>query len=147
MTNAKTVDELGQRLLIGTGAMSLHCHPQHPHLLAVGCWDGSVLVFDVRKKEASALTYSSSATAGRHRRPVWAVVWQQEQHGSPLAFHSMSSDGRLLLWTLAAAELRCQVGCSAFAQISCSPTEAYLRGFLMTKQVIRGLYTSCCAVL
>ena len=89
--------------------MSVHCHPQHPHLVAVGCWDGAVLVFDVRKTQGLALTHSSSATAGQHTRPVWAVAWQQEQHGSPLAFQSLSSDGRLLLWTLATAELRCQV--------------------------------------
>ena len=32
------------------GVMCLDFHPQHPHLLAVGCYDGSVLVYDMRSK-------------------------------------------------------------------------------------------------
>jgi len=89
--------------------MSLQLHPQHPNLLAVGCYDGSVAVFDVRKGQTGAPMYCSTPKSGQHSRPVWAVEWQAEQPGVPLAFHSLSSDGRLLLWTLATAELNCQV--------------------------------------
>ena len=32
------------------GVMCLDFHPQHAHLLAVGCYDGSVLVYDLRSK-------------------------------------------------------------------------------------------------
>ena len=89
----------------------MQLHPQHSNLLAVGCYDGSVAVFDVRKRQSSAPLYSSIPKTGQHSRPVWAVEWEVEQPSVPLAFHSLSSDGRLLLWTLATAELQCQVLC------------------------------------
>ncbi len=34
-----------------SGAMCLDFHPSHPALLAVGCYDGTVLVFDIRNKQ------------------------------------------------------------------------------------------------
>lgn len=40
------------------GAMSVDWHPQHSSLLAVGCYNGSVHVFDVRLKGSTPL-YSS----------------------------------------------------------------------------------------
>ena len=42
-------DEPSMRALCA-GVMCLDFHPQHPHLLAVGCYDGSVLVYDMRSK-------------------------------------------------------------------------------------------------
>ena len=33
---------------LAAGVMCLDFHPQHANLLAVGCYDGSVSVFDVR---------------------------------------------------------------------------------------------------
>ena len=33
-----------------TGVLCLDLHAQHPNLLAVGCYDGSVHVFDIRQK-------------------------------------------------------------------------------------------------
>ena len=94
-------------LCSGTSALSLH--PQRSHLLAVGCRDGSVLVLDIRTGGNGPPLLCSSAKAGQRTRSVCAVCWQAEQLGSQLAFQSLSSDGRLLLWTLATAELRCQV--------------------------------------
>lgn len=42
--------------------MCLDFHPQHPSLLAVGCYDGTVMVFDVRRKVGRS--------AGRRRADV-----------------------------------------------------------------------------
>ncbi len=49
-------------------------HPsQHPALLAVGCYDGTVKVFDVRKKE-NVHIFMSDIRTGKHTDPVWQVI-------------------------------------------------------------------------
>lgn len=52
--------------------MCLDFHPQHPNLLAVGCYDGSVSVFDIRTRQNKPL-YTSTAITGKHTDPVWQV--------------------------------------------------------------------------
>lgn len=55
-----------------TGVMSLDFHPQHHALLCVGCYDGTVMVFDVRKKQNKPI-YQSTIKTGKHTDPVWQV--------------------------------------------------------------------------
>ena len=57
-----------------TGVMCLDFHPQHPNLLAVGFYDGSVSVFDVRRPTKPL--YASTAATGKHTDPVWEIFWQ-----------------------------------------------------------------------
>lgn len=52
--------------------MCLDFHPTHKSLLAVGCHDGTVMVFDIRHK-ANRPIYSSSIKTGKHTDPVWQV--------------------------------------------------------------------------
>ena len=54
-------------VLCCAGVMSLDWHPQHTSLLAVGCYDGSVKVYDMRVRRAAPL-YSSIPGHGQHRR-------------------------------------------------------------------------------
>ena len=82
-----------------SGVLSLDFHSQHPSLLAVGCYDGNVVVFDVSKKIAQPL-YSSSVLTGHHSDPVWQVNWQEEEIGKNLNFYSISSDGAVVNWSL-----------------------------------------------
>lgn len=56
----------------GEKVMCLDFHPVHNSLLAVGCHDGTVMVFDVRNK-ANRPIYSSSIKTGKHTDPVWQV--------------------------------------------------------------------------
>lgn len=58
----------------GAGVMCLNFHPQHPNLLALGCYDGSVNVYDVRK--GTKPLYTSTAATGKHTDPVWEIFWQ-----------------------------------------------------------------------
>ena len=60
--------------------MCLNFHPQHPNLLALGCYDGSVSVYDVRK--GSKPLYTSTAATGKHTDPVWEIFWQVSLHFS-----------------------------------------------------------------
>mmetsp|Transcript_3184 Transcript_3184/g.11509 ORF Transcript_3184/g.11509 Transcript_3184/m.11509 type:complete len:708 (-) Transcript_3184:55-2178(-) len=88
-----------------SGVMCLDFHPQHHALLAVGCYDGTVKVFDVRKKENTHIFVSDIKT-GKHTDPVWQVSWQEEDLAKDLNFFSVSSDGRVANWIMSKNELK-----------------------------------------
>jgi dynein intermediate chain 1 len=81
------------------GVLCLHFHPQHHALLAVGCYDGTVMVYDVRNKVNKPI-YVSSIKTGKHTDPVWQVVWQEADIAKELNFFSISSDGRVANWIM-----------------------------------------------
>eukprot|EP00163_Fabomonas_tropica_P028063 TRINITY_DN5620_c0_g1_i2.p1 TRINITY_DN5620_c0_g1~~TRINITY_DN5620_c0_g1_i2.p1 ORF type:complete len:700 (-),score=180.55 TRINITY_DN5620_c0_g1_i2:218-2317(-) len=87
------------------GVTCLDFHPQHSSLLAVGLYDGNVCVFDVRNKVNRPI-FQSTAKTGKHTDPVWQVYWQEEDLAKNLNFFSISSDGRVTLWTLSKNELQ-----------------------------------------
>ena len=88
-----------------TGVMCLDFHPQHSSLLAVGCYDGTVMIFDIRNKLNKPIFYSTVKN-GKHTDPVWQVSWQEEDLAKNLNFFSISSDGRVTLWTMSKSELQ-----------------------------------------
>lgn len=88
-----------------SGVLCLDFHPQHPSLLAAGCYDGNVAVFDVSKKVTQPL-YSSSVMTGHHSDPVWQVSWQGKEIGKDLNFYSISSDGAVMNWSLSKNDLQ-----------------------------------------
>lgn len=55
--------------------MALQFHPEYANLLAVGCYDGSVAVYDVRQKTNKPL-YAAAPKAKKHTDTVWQVCWQ-----------------------------------------------------------------------
>ncbi|EKX34637.1 hypothetical protein GUITHDRAFT_119182 [Guillardia theta CCMP2712] len=57
--------------------MCLDFHPTHASLLAVGCYDGTVMIYDIRSKTNKPL-FQSTVKTGKHTDPVWQVMWQQE---------------------------------------------------------------------
>lgn len=88
-----------------SGVMCLDFHPHHQSLLAVGCYDGTVMVFDVRNKVNRPI-YSSSIRTGKHTDPVWQVHWQEEDLAKELNFFSISSDGQVASWIMSKNELK-----------------------------------------
>lgn len=87
------------------GVMSLDFHPQHSSLLAVGLYDGTVCVYDVRKKGGEPI-YESSNPKVKHTDPVWQVHWQPiDSSNKDINFFSVSSDGRVTNWILNKNEL------------------------------------------
>lgn len=88
-----------------SGVMCLDFHPNYQSLLAVGCYDGTVMVFDVRQKVNRAI-YSSSIRTGKHTDPVWQVHWQVEDMAKELNFFSISSDGQVASWIMSKNELK-----------------------------------------
>jgi dynein intermediate chain 1 len=80
--------------------MCLDYHPKYPALLAVGCYDGTVMVFDIRIKGNNKPIYQSTVRTAKHTDPVWQVHWSVEDATKQLSFYSISSDGRVTNWQL-----------------------------------------------
>ena len=80
------------------GVMALDFHPKSPALLAVGLYDGTVLVFDVRNKHKRPI-YQSTIRIQKHIDPVWEVRWNPDI-SKKYNFYSVSSDGRIMNWIL-----------------------------------------------
>ena len=53
--------------------MCVHIHPEHPFLLAVGMYDGSVAVYDLNASYQDNPIYKATAKSGKHTDPVWQV--------------------------------------------------------------------------
>ena len=88
-----------------SGVMCLDFHPQHPSLLAVGCYDGTVLVYNVSCGGSKPI-YTSTIQNGKHTDPVWEIRWQKEDLAKELNFYSISSDGRVANWSMSKNELK-----------------------------------------
>ncbi|NXJ68969.1 DNAI1 protein, partial [Rostratula benghalensis] len=87
-----------------SGIMCLDFHNDRPYLVAVGFYDGNVAIYNL-KKATSQPSYKSSAKSGKHTEPVWQVKWQKDDMDNNLNFFSVSSDGRIVSWTLVKNEL------------------------------------------
>jgi dynein intermediate chain 1, axonemal len=87
-----------------SGVLSIDFHPQYSNLLAVGLYDGTVLVYDVARK-VKQLIYKSTVESGTHSEPVWQVAWEKADTQKALQFYSVSSDGKVLLWSLSKSDL------------------------------------------
>ncbi|KAJ3302341.1 cytoplasmic dynein with WD40 domain [Kappamyces sp. JEL0829] len=88
-----------------SGVMSCQFHPQHPSMIAVGLYDGSVLVYNIQKKTDQPVFRSNNKGTSKHTDPVWQVSWQKDDLDDNLVFFSVSSDGRVIQWTLLKNEL------------------------------------------
>ena len=82
-----------------SGVMCLDFHPEHPALLAVGLYDGTVMVYDIRIKGNNRPMYFSTVRTNKHTDPVWQVKWNNDGE-KQLNFYSISSDGRVTNWAL-----------------------------------------------
>ncbi|XP_077458991.1 dynein, axonemal, intermediate chain 1, paralog 2 isoform X1 [Stigmatopora argus] len=87
-----------------SGVLSLDIHKQYSYLVAVGCYDGCVCVYNLKKKGLDP-EYKSNAKTGKHTEPVWQVRWQNDDMDNNHYFCSVSSDGRVVSWTLIKNEL------------------------------------------
>lgn len=91
-----------------SGVMSLAFHPTIPSLLAAGCYDGSVRVYDIRKREARPV-FECDGRFGKHSDPVWGVYWEPSSSDRNPTFYSISGDGHVGAWSLQKRELHMEV--------------------------------------
>ncbi|KAK5872828.1 hypothetical protein PBY51_013490 [Eleginops maclovinus] len=87
-----------------SGVLCLDIHEQRSYLVAVGFYDGCVAVYNL-KQDGSEPVYKSTAKTGKHTDPVWQVRWQNDDMDNNHNFYSVSSDGRVVSWTLVKNEL------------------------------------------
>ncbi|NP_001074027.1 dynein, axonemal, intermediate chain 1, paralog 2 [Danio rerio] len=87
-----------------SGVMCVDIHEQLSYLVAVGLYDGCVSVYDLRKKSDQPM-YNSIASSGKHTGAVWQVKWQKDDLDSNHNFFSVSTDGRVVSWTLVKHEI------------------------------------------
>ncbi|XP_054879791.1 dynein, axonemal, intermediate chain 1, paralog 2 [Poeciliopsis prolifica] len=88
----------------GSGILCLDIHPQLSYLVAVGFYDGCVAVYNLKETTKDPV-YKSNASTGKHSDPVWQVRWQNDDMDNNHMFCSVSSDGRVVTWTLVKNEL------------------------------------------
>uniref|UniRef100_A0A4W4EA91 Dynein axonemal intermediate chain 1 n=1 Tax=Electrophorus electricus TaxID=8005 RepID=A0A4W4EA91_ELEEL len=82
-----------------SGVMCLDIHKQLSYLVAVGFYDGCVAIYNL-KEQGPQPVYRSTARSGKHTDPVWQVKWQKDDTDNNHNFFSVSSDGRVVSWTL-----------------------------------------------
>nr|XP_046240348.1 dynein, axonemal, intermediate chain 1, paralog 2 [Scatophagus argus] len=87
-----------------SGVLCVDIHEHYSYLAAVGFYDGCVAVYNL-KEEGQEPVYKSTAKAGKHTDPVWQVCWQNDDLDNNHNFYSVSSDGRVVSWTLVKNEL------------------------------------------
>uniref|UniRef100_A0AAY4AF82 Dynein, axonemal, intermediate chain 1, paralog 2 n=1 Tax=Denticeps clupeoides TaxID=299321 RepID=A0AAY4AF82_9TELE len=82
-----------------SSVMCLDIHTKMSYLVAVGFYDGCVAVYNLKLKTMLP-THKSSVLSGKHTDPVWQVRWQKDDMDNHHNFFSVSSDGRVVSWTL-----------------------------------------------
>jgi len=74
-----------------------------PNLLAVGCTDGTVCVYNVRSREDAAILDSFDCP-GKHASPVWQLKWierdNHEADNNNERLVSVAADGRVVEWSI-----------------------------------------------
>ncbi|KAL3137952.1 hypothetical protein ABBQ38_005199 [Trebouxia sp. C0009 RCD-2024] len=80
-----------------SGVTAVDFSVYNPNMLAVGLYDGTLAVHDVKtRQEAPAL--SSSAGSGQHSDPVWQVRWVDRGQEQEERLVTISTDGRVTQW-------------------------------------------------
>lgn len=94
-----------RHLPTSSGVMCLDFNREHPHLLAVGLYDGTVAVYNLNVRTTEPFS-RSTVKCGKHTDTVWQVRWQPDDLAGFSNFCSISSDGRVTAWTLMRTELQ-----------------------------------------
>ncbi|XP_056157734.1 dynein, axonemal, intermediate chain 1, paralog 2 [Lampris incognitus] len=91
--------------LTDSGVMCVDIHEQLSCLVVVGFYDGCVAVYNMKEEAVQQPFCKSTAKGGKHTDPVWQVRWQKDDMDNNRNFYSVSSDGRVVSWTLVKNEL------------------------------------------
>lgn len=86
-----------------SGVTALDFSAAHPNLLAVGMYDGTIAIYNVRNRnDMPAL--DSFESQGKHSSPVWQVRWVDRDQGigeeRDEILISISADGRVTKWSI-----------------------------------------------
>ncbi|XP_042662508.1 dynein axonemal intermediate chain 4 isoform X2 [Tyto alba] len=86
------------------GVTALDFSAASPNHLAVGMYDGSVAIYNVRSCNAAALL-DSSESSNKHTGPVWQLRWVEQDRdatgdGKKERLMCISADGRITEWLI-----------------------------------------------
>lgn len=90
---------------LSENVLCLDFSPTNPSFLAAGLSNGNVMVIDIKRADKTPI-YVSSLKTKKHSDAVWEVRWNTTT--SKPSFTSISSDGKVFLWTLAKDRLECE---------------------------------------
>lgn len=99
----KNPDSADKMIKTPCGVTALAFSHLHPNLLAVGLYDGTVAIYDVRKVEqidAKPILESGHGSGGKHTDPVWQLTWVDQGNEKGEILVSVSSDGRVTRWDM-----------------------------------------------
>ncbi|CAN0193707.1 unnamed protein product [Bubo scandiacus] len=86
------------------GVTALDFSTANPNLLAVGTYNGSVTIYNVRSCKDAALL-DSSESSNKHTGPVWQLRWVEQDRGATgdgkkETLICISADGRITEWLI-----------------------------------------------
>ncbi|KAK3755597.1 hypothetical protein QZH41_017593, partial [Actinostola sp. cb2023] len=88
---------------LNSGVTALDFSAAHPNLLAVGLYDGTITIYNVRRPEDSP-ALDSFECQGKHTSPVWQLQWVDRDQGAAderdEILVSISADGRVTKWSI-----------------------------------------------
>jgi len=82
-----------------SGILSCHFSKRNPNLIATGCQDGVVAIYDLRTKSDRPVAESSQMLE-KHIDSVWEVKWHEQGSEKGENLISVSSDGRIVEWSI-----------------------------------------------
>ncbi|KAK9829743.1 hypothetical protein WJX72_007628 [[Myrmecia] bisecta] len=82
-----------------TGVTAVDFSTHNPNMLAVGLYDGTLAVYDVKSRQGVP-AMASSAGAGKHSDPVWKLKWVDRGLEHEEVLVSISTDGRVTQWSI-----------------------------------------------
>lgn len=88
-----------------TPVMCVSFHPLRPSLIAGGLYSGEVIVWDTSCTQDPVLA-QTGMSQDTHREPVYEVKWVPGPRRGEMAVLSACSGGRILLWSVDAADSR-----------------------------------------
>ncbi|KAF5304719.1 hypothetical protein FQA39_LY09496 [Lamprigera yunnana] len=87
-----------------SAVMCIDIHKKYPYMVAVGLFDGNVMVYNIQAtyKEPA---YQSNSVTQKHNDIVWEIKWGPDLQDGEMNFFSVSSDGKVNHWILMQTEL------------------------------------------
>ena len=82
-----------------SGVTSIDFSKASGNLLAVGLYNGTVAIYDVRSKSKSPVL-ESTYQSGKHSDPVWKLQWVDMGADKGESLVSISTDGRITEWSI-----------------------------------------------
>uniref|UniRef100_A0A182UUJ9 Dynein intermediate chain 2, ciliary n=1 Tax=Anopheles merus TaxID=30066 RepID=A0A182UUJ9_ANOME len=83
-----------------SGAMCCDIHPKYPYLIAIGLYDGNVIVYNLQVGTKEGPVYISHGVNGKHAECVWEIKWGPDMQDGEINFFSVSADGKVFNWVL-----------------------------------------------